>query len=471
MSLAAAYRSFRSIGDSPWAASALLLLLATVAIFGGLGASGLDEFDESLYASVAREIWRTGDVVHLRIGDQPYFNKPPLYMMLTALAYEGLGVSEFSARLVSALMGVAHAALGYCVMRSLFGGPRAFVAMVLMLAHYHFLGVTRSGRMESLVSLCMLAGFAALLKCRTDGRWWPAVGLAVGLGVLAKGPMGLMLLLVALPCLVWDPALRQGLTLGRAALALGAAALVAAPWYVAELMAYGGTYVDVFLGHQILDRVTANMHGRERGIGYFIYRITSYNFGTWSLLAPAALLFVGWRVWQGRSVKYLYLASYVLVPLFIFSVLVKTKLHQYIFCIYVPLAMCALLLIEALGRRWAPAPTVFAGLAVITALIYPLSDRVRNQSLPTLTPALHRVVSAGNGPLVVAGVNPQGPIFYGDTIVGAAPGVAALIDRMKTACAYGLAPADDFPQAAAQGDVKVLGRTADHVLFASPLCR
>lgn len=466
------YNQFKSIGENPWLASALLLAMAVWAMFIRLSASGLDEFDETLYASVAREVWRSGDVVNLHIGDAPYLNKPPFYMALTALAYQWFGVNEFSARFMSAAFGVAHVLVGYWVMRTLFGGGRAFIAMVLLLAHYHFLAVARAGRMESLVSLCILAGFGALLKCRTDGRWWLAVGLATGLGVLAKGPMGAMLLVIALPCLVFDSAMRQSLTVPRALGAAGVAALVSLPWYATQLVAYGSEYVEVFLGQQVLERMTTSLHGPERGPMYFLHRITSYQFGTWSLLAPAALLLVAYRAFRGHSVKYVYLAAYTLVLLLVFSLLVKTKLHQYIFSIYVPLAMCAALLIERLGRAWAPAPGMFVVLALITLVIYPLQKDARNHSLPALAPALKMIAVHGGGPLVSFGVNPQGPIFYADAPVEALPNLQAMRRRLSASCAYGLLSADAYglSRVTVEG-ARVLSRTAEHVLIASPLCR
>lgn len=469
--MVAFYHRLRSIGDQPWLASLLLLLLAVAVIFPNLGVSGLDEYDESLYASVARELWRTGDLVHLRVGDQPYLNKPPLFMALTALSYEWFGVSEFSARFMAAALGVGHALLGFWVMRSLFGGGRAFVAMLLLLAHYHFLGVARAGRMESLVSLCLLAGFGALLKCRTDGRWWPVVGLTVGLGVLAKGPMGLMLLVIAMPCLALDPALRQSITWRRGLAAVAVACAVILPWYAAEVAAYGARFLHVFMGQQVLDRVASNLHGRDQPMWYFLHRITGHDFGTWSPLAPLALAFVALRAWRWRSVKYVYLASYALVLLFVFSVLVQTKLHQYIFSIYVPLAMCVALLIERMGRRWAAVPGVFAFLALVTALIYPWVDRPRHLSLQALAPALHHVAESG-GELIVAGVNPQGAIFYGDMPVGSVPDPQSLADRARTTCLYGLTPAGKYGSwVDPPAGLSVLARTTEHVLFASAPCR
>src|SRR4026207_504212 len=59
--------------------------------------------DEPRYAQVAREMFERGDWITPTLGGYTWFEKPALLYWLEITAYNLFGVSEFSARLGSAL--------------------------------------------------------------------------------------------------------------------------------------------------------------------------------------------------------------------------------------------------------------------------------------------------------------------------------------------------------------------------------
>ena len=83
-----------------------LLLLAgfcAFLFFYGLGQFGLIGADEPRYAQVAREMLLRRDWITPVLGGQPWLEKPPLYYWQTMLAYRIFGVSDWAARLPSAI--------------------------------------------------------------------------------------------------------------------------------------------------------------------------------------------------------------------------------------------------------------------------------------------------------------------------------------------------------------------------------
>src|SRR5437773_1603023 len=56
----------------------LLAALCAFVFFWRLGATGLFDLDEGLYAESAREMAVTGDFVTPRVNGVPFFEKPPL---------------------------------------------------------------------------------------------------------------------------------------------------------------------------------------------------------------------------------------------------------------------------------------------------------------------------------------------------------------------------------------------------------
>src|SRR5580658_1547395 len=71
-----------------WLAIPLLVIL----YFSGLSASGMLGPDEPRYASIGREMARSGDWITPRLWGQPWFEKPALLYWITGAAFRlGLG--------------------------------------------------------------------------------------------------------------------------------------------------------------------------------------------------------------------------------------------------------------------------------------------------------------------------------------------------------------------------------------------
>ena len=65
----------------------LWLLLAFALFFLGLGSIGFVGPDEPRYASIAREMARSGDWITPRLWGEPWFEKPPLLYWMSAAAF------------------------------------------------------------------------------------------------------------------------------------------------------------------------------------------------------------------------------------------------------------------------------------------------------------------------------------------------------------------------------------------------
>lgn len=82
--------------DKPKGLNCLYLILALFVL--AVYIAGLfpeTTVDSAKYAAVSREIYETGDFVHLKIHGEPYLQKPPLLFWLAALFFKIFGVSIF----------------------------------------------------------------------------------------------------------------------------------------------------------------------------------------------------------------------------------------------------------------------------------------------------------------------------------------------------------------------------------------
>ena len=71
-----------------------LALFAALVIFSRLGEGSIGDYDEAAYAQISREILRTGDWNTPRWNGVEFFDKPPVVLWLTAIAYKFFGAPE-----------------------------------------------------------------------------------------------------------------------------------------------------------------------------------------------------------------------------------------------------------------------------------------------------------------------------------------------------------------------------------------
>lgn len=205
---------------------ALALAALTLVRVAGLYASHVDLFmDEAQYWDWSRE---------LAFG---YFSKPPLLAWLIAATSEVCGNGEACVRIGSPLLHFVTSFVIYAIADTLYGRPAAAWAA---LAYGLGTAVVFSARIIStdvpllfFWSLAMLAYFKLL--SRPDWRWAAVLGVALGLGILAKYAMVYFLLCAA--CAAWfDRDARLFLKQPQTWAALGIAVVLVLPnlWWNAD---------------------------------------------------------------------------------------------------------------------------------------------------------------------------------------------------------------------------------------------
>ena len=254
----------------------LAFLFAAILIFQmNLGGVPLRDWDEGIAAQVAREIGRGGsNWLHPTIGTMPYFNKPPLVHWLIALCFAAGGISEWTARLMPAMLSAASVPLFYALGRELFPQVR-LVAIFSALVYLTLLPVVRHGRLAMLdgAVLCfLLAAMWCLVRSRRDLRYALAAGIGFGLICLTKGVMlGLLLGAIGFCFLIWDTPrlLTSGYLWGG--LALGTFPVAA--WYYAQWLHYGQDFISANVVNQSFRRIWEPVGDHKGAPWYYLLEI------------------------------------------------------------------------------------------------------------------------------------------------------------------------------------------------------
>jgi 4-amino-4-deoxy-L-arabinose transferase-like glycosyltransferase len=152
-----------------------------------------------------------------------YYSKPPLLAWLIAATTALFGEDEFAIRLAAPLLHFATSLVVYALARRLYD---ARVALWSAVAYATLPGVSASAAVISTdapLLLCWAAALYAFVRAREagGGRWWIGVGMAAGLGLLAKYAMAYWLLSAFLFLLLFrDERRHLPRFLGASALAL-----------------------------------------------------------------------------------------------------------------------------------------------------------------------------------------------------------------------------------------------------------
>jgi 4-amino-4-deoxy-L-arabinose transferase-like glycosyltransferase len=214
----------------------LLLLILPACLLYPCLSFALFEPDEGRYAEIPREMLARGEWVVPYLHGEPYLDKPPLLYWMVMASYRVFGVHDWAARLVPALAVHVGVLLTYLLGRRSIGERAAFWGALALALAPGFLSMGRllimDGVLATLVLLALLAAFEAVRAERLRRGWWILAALACGLGVLAKGPVALILVLppLWLQRKLTGKAVRPGLAgwTGFASIVLA----VILPWYV-----------------------------------------------------------------------------------------------------------------------------------------------------------------------------------------------------------------------------------------------
>ena len=121
----------------------VLFLFCLFVLFYHLGAPALFEPTEGRNAEIAREILYSHDWVTPHDNFVPVLDKPIFFHWLIALCYKLFGVSEWSARLPSALAGLGSVVLIYLFARKSLGLWEAAWSSLILASSVQFYALSR----------------------------------------------------------------------------------------------------------------------------------------------------------------------------------------------------------------------------------------------------------------------------------------------------------------------------------------
>jgi 4-amino-4-deoxy-L-arabinose transferase-like glycosyltransferase len=329
---------------------ALLAGVWAVLCLPNLGGPSLWDIDEGNNAECALEMHESGNYVVPTNNYKLRVDKPVLLYWLQAAAYRWCGVNEFAARLPSALAGLLTLLATYELGRRLFNNSAALLAGLALAGSIAFCAAAHFANPDALLNGCVVLTLWCFWNhyVGRGGAWLLSAGAACGLGMLAKGPVAVVLpVATTMLFFLWRRELRR---LWEPRL-LGAAlvfVLVAAPWYVWVGVETKGEWLVGFLWKHNVERSVSTLE--NHGGPFFYYGLVLIaGLAPWSVFLGPTL----WRALKQRAFVQSgeapearndlvagrqFLLCWAAVWL-VFFTLVRTKLPNYVLPAYPALAL------------------------------------------------------------------------------------------------------------------------------------
>lgn len=314
---------------SRWLWMAVLAMAAIVRLLT-LSTYPLHDTTEARYAEIARLMVVSGDWITPQIeAGVPFWGKPPLSTWLTAGSFEIFGFSEFAARLPSFLLSLLTAFIVFRAGKKIFSEQAAIIACVVLLTSG--IGFIAAGAVMTDAALMLATTLSLAAICMViDGSvaaWRYVFFVGLGVGLLAKGPVALVL--IGLPTFAWS-LWQRGITwLWRSLPWISGSTLmlaIAVPWYwLAEIKSPG--FLEYFLvGEHWLRFVESGWQGDLYGSAHARPRGTIWVYGVaaalpWSAVALYALIAIvkKWSTSQPIRPLKSYLFFWMVTPLVFFT--------------------------------------------------------------------------------------------------------------------------------------------------------
>jgi 4-amino-4-deoxy-L-arabinose transferase-like glycosyltransferase len=321
----------------------LIALAAAILFIPGLGTTHLFDWDEINFAEISREMLVSGNYSKVQVEFLPFWEKPPLFFWLQALAMHIFGVGEFAARLPNALAGVATLPILFYLGNKFYDRTMGFLWVLAYAGSFTPAVYFKSGIIDPIFNLFIFLSIFQLANLsNSEGKkryryaFWG--GIFIGLAVLAKGPVALLIVgLCGLIFWLWS---RSWQTFKVLELLLYAvmAMIVASFWLLPETLKNGFWFVNEFIDYQIGLATISEDTGHEQPFWYHPVVLLLGCF-------PASIFFLGSLGKKSTSnsaqknfKRWMQLQFWV--TLILFSI-VKAKIIHYSSLCYFPLTFLA----------------------------------------------------------------------------------------------------------------------------------
>ena len=327
-----------------------IALSGLILFFWGLGDSGLIDETPAKFAAAARSMSVTGNWLTPISNGIPRFDKPPLIYWLMGLMYSIPNQSSWdplgslSARFPSAISSLLlMIVLGDTLMRwpqnKTFSPSRTALVSALSFALTPFVMIwSRIAVSDAL--LCGTLGISMLFQWRCYvnplHNSWVYAWIILSFGVLAKGPVAIVLMLFSLLIFgIFQRDLGRLISVIKPCYGMLITLLISTPWFLAEYLIEGKIFLQSFFVYHNFQRFTTVVNSHQENIFFYLLMlvIASLPFSPLLILGLfKGVIEIKDNLIKGKtkpSESLLFFSIAWLLSVFLFFTISGTKLPSY----------------------------------------------------------------------------------------------------------------------------------------------
>ena len=332
--------------------SLFLILFSSLLFFLRLGNLGLTDRDEASFSEATLEMIESGDWLTPHLNGNTRFDKPILIYYIMAASFKLFGVSEWAARIHSAVFATMLLLVTFFFVRRHLPEQIALISSVILGSNLLIVIQGRAATTDmALILTTTCALFLFFEGTQGHRHAYLAIYPLLALGFLIKGPVAVIIFLAAaIPYLLLTGRLRLFFREAYPIWGLVAFTAIALPWFAVVWMIHGSKYTEAARAFTF-GRYFSTIGGHG-GTPFFYILVLLITFFPWVIWLPGAL----WRILRTRrqaakstetpSLLLLFAAVWIVGGLIFFS-LSQTRMAHYIAPLY-PAA--AILVAQAWGR-------------------------------------------------------------------------------------------------------------------------
>ncbi len=157
------------------------------------------DIDEAQYASISLEMLQNGSYLEVLHRNADYLDKPPLLFWVSALVFKLLGPGNFTYRLIPVLVCLLGIYSTYRLAKIFYNAQVAYLAALICGSAYGVFLMNHDLRTDTMLMGWTIFAIWQLAEYLDSARWNHLIlgSVGVGLAMLAKGPIGLMVPMLA----------------------------------------------------------------------------------------------------------------------------------------------------------------------------------------------------------------------------------------------------------------------------------
>lgn len=326
----------------PWLrkVSLISIILFMALTWTSLGRDYLYDWDEGIYATMGREMRESGDLLTPTWNGDLWLEKPPAIAWVSAIGMQLAGENELGSRLLMPIFAGLTLYAIFLLGESI-GGTLMGTASMAILGYFNlFLARARAVNVDGML-LAAITWTIWLLSSNASG-WM--VGIVMGLAVMAKGPAGILAILITIPLLYK----KSWAYLNKILISFS---VVVIPWHLYSYLVHGQAFITPYLLEQVIRRATTpiEFHTESRWF-YLSYLVKDLGIGVLIVSLFGAVIAMLQFLKNKTNKELLTIVWWVILPLGIFTIS-KTRLAWYILPIYPAIALLIGLAITRISKN------------------------------------------------------------------------------------------------------------------------